>query len=492
MPRSTRRILPAAAAVWLIGLAVYPLLESTEGRYASVAWTMAHGGSWIEPRFGGAPLFTKPPLAYWAGAGALTILPDATWSVRLPATLMLLCCVWLTWRLALIVGLDEARARGSALMAGLSPLAVAQGHMTTGDIFLWAGVLIAFTGLLSPSLGRLTRAVGVGLGLALGFLAKGQMVLFWIVLPLLIWSLVPGGDRRCWRRLVHPQTIGVFLVLAAPWFVVVLHRYPDLLGYWLGSEVRDRLLTATHSRSEPWWYFLPQVPLLMLPWLSEWWRGLRRSRIGRDYHILLLAWVLGPLLVFSFSGSKRPNYLLPMVTPLALLAGQGWPAHPGRWLRWRAGIWVVIVLAWPFALALGPWGPPTRDLAAAATGGGHSLVAYRAQPSSLTFYQRQDVPLIGSAQTGSAPGGHAPAAPVVVSLKNHLDAGGWVLLRKTDLTGLRSLLKQPLSVRLKRGRWLLVSGDRPESDTCSLSSPMSANGRVGLDDVQGAMMTNSF
>lgn len=382
-------------AVWWAGLSAYPLLESTEGRYASVAWEMAHGGGWIEPDFNGNLLFSKPPLAYWAGASSLFLLPDTEWSVRLPATLMLVVCFLLTRRLGMLAGLTSNRAYWAGGISVLSPLAFVQGHMTTGDIFLWTGVLLSLCCLFDDRPDGGFRSVLLGLGLAVGFMAKGHMVLFWIVLPALAWIPFSREGSRRLVRLVHPLTLAVFLGLSVPWFAAVLHRHPDLLGYWLGAETADRFLTTSHGRGEPWWYFLPQVPVLVLPWLGEWWRGMRRVWTGAGPNRIWLAWIVVPLLIFTLSGSKRPNYLLPMVTPMALVAAAGIPEISGAGLRRRTGGWLLLLLAAPFAVHFFGGAPATRTLVRAAAETGQPLAAYWTDPSGLVFYHRGPVPVIG-------------------------------------------------------------------------------------------------
>ena len=448
-PSRSTVVIAAATALWLSGLGAYPLLESTEGRYASVAWSMAHGASWIEPAFNGAPLFTKPPLAYWAGATALMILPDHEWAVRLPSTLMLLACFWLTRRFALLVGLDRRRARWAGALAVLSPLAFAQGHMTTGDIFLWAGSLLAICCLFDDRSGTLPRAALLGLGLAVGFMVKGHMVLFWVVLPTAVWAATPRGSWRRLGRLLHPVTLLVFAGLTAPWFAVVLHRNPDLMGYWLGSETADRFLTTTHGRHEAWWYFLPQVPMLMLLWLPELRRGLMAAgAFTREHRWFLLAWVVVPLLIFTFSGSKRPNYLLPMITPLAVLAAAGVPAVAGRSLRWRTGGWAALLLILPIGFGLGGFGPPTRNLVADARATGRPLVAYRDAPTATVFYNRGPIAIY----RGNESGDNGP------TLADHVHGGGLVLLPQSDVPLLSRVLDGENPVVIAAGgRFVLVA-----------------------------------
>jgi len=439
-----------AVAMWLSGLAAYPLLESTEGRYASMAWTMAHGGSWIEPVFNGHLLFSKPPMAYWCAALALKVLPDAAWAVRLPAILALVLCAVLAWRLALLAGLDCQRARWAGLMALLSPLAQAQGRMTTGDIFLWLGVSLGLFCLLTDRWHRRWRAGGLGLGLALGFMVKGHMVLFWVVVPAAVWVLTRRTERHRLWLIIHPLTWLVFGALAAPWYATVLLRHPDLWDYWLVRETTERVLTDAHGRSGPWWYFLPQLPLLMLPWWPELWRA-RRSALR--YRGLWLVLIAVPLLVFSLAHSKRPNYLLPMVTPLAVLAGSGVSAGRRTWLRRRTVVWVLVVLCYPFAMGVYHWAPSTSEVVAVVAASQRPLVTFRCEPASLVFYHHR------------LPGQFQQLA--VAERQAFLRRDGLIMARATDFPGIEKLAGMPLRVFVRFGQIILAERAQPVTKASS-------------------------
>ena len=436
-------------ALWVLGLGAYPLLESTEGRYGSVATTMVRTGDWLEPNYDGAPLFTKPPLAYWTGAVAISLRPASETALRLVSSLWWLLAAWISLRLALAAGLSPRAARWAGIFTALSPLAVAQGHMNTGDIHLWVGVLLVQLGWLESRWPTRRRAVLVGSGWALGFLAKGHMVLFWTLLPALgtgLW-LRRRGPR--WRQsLGHPLAWVLFLALAAPWFVVVTGRHPSLIGYWLGSETVARVASTAHGRAEPWWYFLPQVPLLLLPWWPELARGLRRGGGDPVHRTFWAIWILLPLLIFSLSGSKRPNYLLPMIVPLALFAASG--IERGRsWGRpLRTGVWAAIVLAFPFVLARTDLAPPTRTLVRRASLEPAPLVCFDVDPSSLTFYRGEPAPIYDRDP-------HNPFAPrrdaetETAELRAWVERGAIFLVRDRDVprlsarteTGFETLLE---------------------------------------------------
>ena len=53
----------------LVSLGLYPLMDTTEGRYGEIARKMAEMNDWITPWFDtGVPFWGKPPLSFWLSA----------------------------------------------------------------------------------------------------------------------------------------------------------------------------------------------------------------------------------------------------------------------------------------------------------------------------------------------------------------------------------------------------------------------------------------
>ena len=75
-----------------------------------------------------------------------------------------------------------------------------------------------------------------------------------------------------------------------------------------------------HAR--PWWYFVKYFWIDMAPW--SWFVPLALALPGRDdderrLDLLSWLWVLGPILFFSLSASKRSAYILPVAPAVAVL-----------------------------------------------------------------------------------------------------------------------------------------------------------------------------
>ena len=192
---------------------------------------------------------------------------------------------------------------------------------------------------------------------ALAVLSKGIVVGVLTGGALMIYSLLER-DWGVWRRLHALPGTALFLLIAAPWFVLVTLRNPSFPGFFFVHEHFARFLTTVHQRVEPWWFFLPLLLLAVLPWAAAAWRSLgaysieaprtSRSAAATGFRPLrfLFIFCAVTLLFFSASGSKLAPYILPMVPLLAILAGV-YATDPERLARRasQAGAALVFIVA---------------------------------------------------------------------------------------------------------------------------------------------------
>jgi len=81
--------------IWFVGLEYRGLFMPDEGRYADIAREMLDANDWVTPRLNGIKYLEKPPLQYWATAGAFALFGVDEWTARLwPAVTGLLCIVF--------------------------------------------------------------------------------------------------------------------------------------------------------------------------------------------------------------------------------------------------------------------------------------------------------------------------------------------------------------------------------------------------------------
>ena len=348
--------LVVSIALCLFGLTYnftgYALLDPDEGRNAEVAREMAAENDYILPHLNGLPYLDKPILYFAAGAATMEVLGPTVLAARLPSLLFTLASLTLLgWFGARLFG---RRGAWIAVIATASmPFTLAYSRTVIFDSTLTFFVVLALMGFyLAIETAGTAATAGVGwttlawAAMALGVLTKGPVALavpLMVAVPFAIW-------RRTWRAILDPLSVLVFAALVAPWVFAVLRQVPDFLHYAWVTETAGRLTTGELQRTGPIWYFLAILPAAALPWFivaAGSWRSLRwRDRYGNvDGRIVyLLLWIVVPLIFFTLSQSKRPQYVLPLVPAIALLVAAAWSTRPQRLpgLRLASGTLVVL------------------------------------------------------------------------------------------------------------------------------------------------------
>ena len=155
---------------------------------------------------------------------------------------------------------------------------------------------------------------------AVGFMAKG---LIGIVLPggiIVFWLL---GRRRLdvLRRMLSVTGLAIFLLIALPWMIDMQQRYPGFFDYYIVYQHFERFLEKGFNNARPFWFYVPVLLGLTLPWSLQLWRLSNRAWWKNSEHAavrsLMLTWLLVVMIFFSLPTSKLVGYILPALAPLA-------------------------------------------------------------------------------------------------------------------------------------------------------------------------------
>ena len=352
MPDSPRRpttgfglfwLLCAILALRLLTMAVLPMSDTTEPRYAETARLMAERSDWITPWFTPEqPFWGKPPLSFWAQAASLKLFGVHDFAARLPSWLAMIGILWLTLRLARQQGGERLAWWSGLVLASMALPFVSAGAVLT-DPFLAFGTTLSLVSLALASRGRpIPWGWLFFAGLAIGLLAKGPLALVLVGLPGIVWLLCSGRWRRALGAL--PWKGGCLLVaaLVLPWYVAAELKTPGFLDYFLVGEHFRRFVDPGwagdlygSAHREPYgtiWLFLLWAGfpwgiagLALLAWrlCSGTGRAAVRKAAADADVLLLLAAGLAPAVFFSFAGNILWTYLLPGLPFLAILIARG-------------------------------------------------------------------------------------------------------------------------------------------------------------------------
>ena len=339
------------------------LAEPDEPRYAEIPREMLATGDFVVPTLNGVPYFEKPPLLYWANAGAMAVFGNTNFGARLATRLAGLGTL-------LVVGFGVRRlwGRRAGLVAavlflmGPLPFTFSRLNLTDGVLtFFFTGTMFAALETIRAATARrqtLVLSALTGAAAAGAFLSKG---LVGIVLPggiLLLWCLFTRQTRALKALLLGPA-VPVFLALSVPWLWLAERRVPGFLNFFFIHEHLQRFATPISNRPGPIYYFVTVFVAGFLPGLVFFFQGLRNPGRRDPETVFFAIWFAVVFVFFSLSRSKLSPYLFPAFPPAAALATRGLMASRGRGFGFAA---IVSALLAPIALLI----PAARQAALAA------------------------------------------------------------------------------------------------------------------------------
>ncbi|MDE2272103.1 MAG: glycosyltransferase family 39 protein [Xanthomonadaceae bacterium] len=339
------------------------LWSPDEGRYANGALLMIESGNYLVPAYSPDRInLSKPPVTYWAIAGAVKVFGRNTWAVRAPYALAFALTIMLLYAIGRILLPEKPWLPGLVYGCAAFPFLVT--NIVSTDVLLTLFEALAALGFVRMTFGdrqlpHRRNAVLMWFGLGLAFLTKGPpgLILLLAIIPFVV-------VREGWRglgRVFQPLGIAVFLVSGLIWYAIVVLSDPGALHYFLHREIYQRLFTGAQRRHPgPFGWlvvYLPTLAIGSLPWwpalLRNWRRhgSLRISRSWLRQHPIesfLLLWVVIPLVVFCLAQSRLPLYVLPLFLPISLLLAcrlrnridLGRPSQ-----RVLIGVWILVLLA---------------------------------------------------------------------------------------------------------------------------------------------------
>ena len=337
--RHTFVLVGVCALTFFVGLGRPALTDSDEAFYAESAREMIERSDWLTPYYNGEPRFDKPVLYYWLVAASYVAAGSSPGAARFPAALAGVGLVLVTF-LCARRWYDEPTALLAGLIGATSAGIVAMARQALPDLPLAFFVTLSTWAALVALLDDPPRQLDPGerrrwlllaaLAAAGAFLVKGPVgpaLAAVVVLPLLALEWRRGGGRVLRATAVDlGLASGVFLLVALPWYAAMAAEHgAGYLERFFLAENLERFATDRYNAPRPAWYYLPIVAGGLLPWspfMILWVPALRRAwrRRTLDSRALRLAvWAGAPLAFYTLSVGKQPRYILPLLTPLAIL-----------------------------------------------------------------------------------------------------------------------------------------------------------------------------
>ena len=385
-------------AFYVYGLGQLPLLGPDEPRYAQVAREMFLSGDFVTPTLGGFTWFEKPSLLYWMIAASFKVFGLSEWSARLGPAL----CGLLTIAAVAAVGREIDRSFGfwSLVVTATCLGLIVFSRAVSFDVVV---TMTTTWSLACFLLRELTRKrvylIGFYAFVGLSLLAKG---LIGVVIPFgvvgvyyLLRRALP--ERSVWLSLIWGVPLA--LAVSAIWYgpVIAKHGWAFIDEFFVQHHFA-RYVSNKYHHPQPVYFYPAIILMLALPWTPflvealikarKWaWHGTDSLSVARGFS---LAWLLAPIVFFSFSGSKLPGYILPALPAAALLIADVLRRKkPAVLIAIACGTGVLVLIALTFFA--GPYAhrESVRDLLALGDARGYAnapVIALKSDDRSAQFY----------------------------------------------------------------------------------------------------------
>lgn len=236
----------AAGLARLLSFPFYPLMDTTEARYAEIARIMVETGDWVTPWFDyGVPFWGKPPLSFWITAASFKLFGINEFAARFPHWLAGWVVVWIVWTMPALRDRQE-KLYVCALLVGAALFYVSAGMVMT-DMALVVGTTLIMRGFWGALFVESSRARQeawlIFVGLTIGLLAKGPIAIVLSAAPLGLWVLFTGHIKLTWQRIPWVWGLLFCISLTLPWYILAETRTPGFIHYFIIGEHFQRFIT---------------------------------------------------------------------------------------------------------------------------------------------------------------------------------------------------------------------------------------------------------
>ncbi len=311
--------------VYIIGLFV-PLMDNDSAHHADIALHMYLNRDYVNLIDAGKDYLDKPHLLFWLCATSYKIFGVTTFAYKFPSFCFTIWGTYSTYRLGKSLYGDEVGKLASLLVASAFAYILSNNDVRMDAILTACVAFATWQGVEFIQHKKILSAVGLALGMALGFSTKGHIAvftpavgLFFYILYLREWKLFFN-----WKWLI---TLACFIVLIFPVvycyylqfnlhpermvrnkdhingikFILLGQTVERLQGESFGSQAKHDYLFFIHSFL---WAFAPWSILAYIAFVKR-----LKYFFKRTEEWLTPVTFIAIALILTFSGFRLPHYL---------------------------------------------------------------------------------------------------------------------------------------------------------------------------------------
>ncbi len=340
-----------AIFVYFFGLTI-SLIGPDESRYSQVAREMFARSDWVTPTLGGFNWFEKPALLYWLQIASYNLFGVNEFAARFGSSLFGIGAIISLRILGSTYGSKhsgghEGLANWIGLIAASTLGLIVFARGASFDIILTFPMTASLAAFFVYDRTDAKDSTKQYLALAAFYFFMGVAVLakglVGFVFPI---AIVCFYFLLSWKRPSRALIISLLwgmpiaIATAALWYLpmYLTHGWGFIDEFFIQHHFQ-RYTSNKYLHPQPFHFFLWVLPLMTIPWMPLFfaaiWKFTRQLCFGlaasenepsfstwtelRPMVLFAMAWMLVPLVFFSFSGSKLPGYILPAVPATIIL-----------------------------------------------------------------------------------------------------------------------------------------------------------------------------
>lgn len=338
------------------GLNFYPLIDVDETRYAVIARDLAYSFNWNNLNLNLVPFLEKPPLYFWIVGASIKFFGEFTaLAVRLPIAMLSTFLVFFTYYVGKRV-LSRKFGLISALVLLSSFIFLVLSHIAILDmvltVFVTSAIYCAFLTHFCQDKNKKYYWWYFYLFVGLGFLAKGILALIIPTAVILIYNLITKTAKDIFKPVNMLPGLVIFLIITLPWHIIMYQQYgfEFIKQYFLVHHFARFLNSESIGRERPFYYFVPVFLIGFFPWtlifiaficngfkkmvtkyketqgkvLDKIYALFETTTNEQKLLVFSSVYFVVVFLLFSFSSTKLPTYILPVFPAAAFLTGYYW------------------------------------------------------------------------------------------------------------------------------------------------------------------------
>ena len=330
----------------LLDLGSYGLAETSEARYAEIGREMFLSGDYLNPKLLEIFHFHKPPITYYLTALGYKLFGITEFGARFFLQVAILLQLLFVYGISNLLFQNKRISLLSGVIYFLMPLVLISSRNLTTDAYLTTFILASiYCWQYYTQKGTLSFLYLFYSAIGLALLTKGPVALVFITVYIVTYKLV----FKTKTRLSMHAVLGICICIAigASWYILVMIENPKLWTYFVEKQLLSRINSDSFNRGKPFWYYIPILIGLLLPWLIGSLFNFRLklkalAKLGKEEQVLFYS-SLVLLLIFSLFKTKLILYILPVFWMLALIIATRLYTSTSKTRKYINGTYLILL-----------------------------------------------------------------------------------------------------------------------------------------------------